>query len=141
MEEQRPTKRLRTLEEIKRRARRTAIRLASAANRSHWQSLVELSIILLTGGESLVTHQQYTLFMKQLVFMVQQCKRVKLGRRAAVPDDSTAPFDVVDFEVGSRNAATETVEVAEKPRSAPGDRCRNAGRCDRDNNDMSSDHA
>ena len=66
MEEQRPAKRVRTVEDSKRRARRTAIRLASAANRSHWQSLVELSITLLTGGESLVTQQQYTLFMSGL---------------------------------------------------------------------------
>ena len=45
IQEQRPAKRLRTLEDIKRRARRTVIRLASAANRSHWQSLVELAVI------------------------------------------------------------------------------------------------
>ena len=62
------------------RARRTVMRLATAANRSVWMSFSEIYIILTTGNDCLQTHMQHTLFCKRLLFMMEECRRALAGK-------------------------------------------------------------
>ena len=68
-------KRGRTLEELRTRARKHVIRLASAANRCYWLSTCEVAIQILTGGDCVQSHKNVRLFTRQLAWAMQECKR------------------------------------------------------------------
>ena len=65
-----------TKEEMERRARRLTIRLASMANRCFWISAAELTVHILTGGDCLQSHNNLTIFTRQLQWAMHQCKRL-----------------------------------------------------------------
>ena len=64
-----------TMEDIARRVRRLTIRLASMANRCFWVSAAELAAHILTGGGCLQSHNNITIFTRQLELAMQQCKK------------------------------------------------------------------
>ena len=68
-------KRGRTIEELRTRARKHVIRLASAANRCYWLSTCEVAIQILTGGDCVQSHKNVRLFTRQLAWAMQECKR------------------------------------------------------------------
>ena len=68
-------KKRKTMEEITRRGRRLVIRLASMANRCFWLSAAEISVHILTDGDCIQSHNNITVFTKQLQWAVQQCKK------------------------------------------------------------------
>ena len=70
-----PRKQPKTMEQIARRARRLTIRLASMANRCFWVSAAELTVHILTDGDCLQSHNNITVFTRQLQWAVQQCKK------------------------------------------------------------------
>ena len=68
-------KQQKTMEHIARRARRLAIRLASIANRCFWVSAAELTVHVLTDGDCLQSHNNITIFTRQLQWAMQQAKK------------------------------------------------------------------
>ena len=74
-EEPKTRKRGRTTEELRARARKHVLRLASAANRCYWLSTCEVAIQILTGGDCVQSHKNVRLFTRQLAWAMQECKR------------------------------------------------------------------
>ena len=68
-------KKQKTKDDIARRARRLTIRLASMANRCFWVSAAELTVHILTDGDCLQSHNNITIFTRQLQWAMQQCKK------------------------------------------------------------------
>ena len=68
-------KQQKTMEDIARRARRLTTRLASMANRCFWVSAAELTVHILTDGDCLQSHNNITIFTRQLQWAMQQCKK------------------------------------------------------------------
>ena len=68
-------KQQKTMEDIARRARRLTIRLASMANRCFWVSAAELTVHILTDGDCLQSHNNITIFTRQLQWAMQQSKK------------------------------------------------------------------
>ena len=69
------SKRRKTNVDVKYRARRVTIRLASMANRCYWLSCAEVAIHIFTGGDCLQSHCHQRLFTRQLQWAMQECKR------------------------------------------------------------------
>ena len=78
-------KRRKTQEDLKRRARRVCMRLASMGNRCYWLSCCEVTVHILTGGDCLQSHNNLRVFTRQLQWMMQQCKR-QLNEEATVEE-------------------------------------------------------
>jgi len=91
-------KKPRTQEEVKARARRLTVRLASMANRCYWLSTTEVVTHILTGGDALQTHHNQRVFTRQLQWSMQHCKRRLNGERP--PDD-----------ISQNEVAVQTVQV------------------------------
>ena len=125
-EEPKTWKRGRTTEELQARARKHVLRLASAANRCYWLSTCEVVIQILTGGDCVQSHKNVRLFMRQLAWAMQECKRYlnEQGGEAKAPEEmqssslagirfvASAPEDpeerdeaTLALEVSSSNAA------------------------------------
>ena len=68
-------KRRRTIADLRRRARKITIRLATTANRCYWLSCAEVAIHILTGADCLQSHCHQRLFTRQLQWALQECKR------------------------------------------------------------------
>ena len=68
-------KRRKILEDLARRARRVTIRLASMGNRCFWLSAAELVVHILTDGDCIQSHNNVSIFTRQLQWAMQQCKR------------------------------------------------------------------
>ena len=68
-------KRRKTDADVKYRARRVTIRLASMANRCYWLSCAEVAVHILTNGDCLQSHCHQRLFTRQLQWALQECKR------------------------------------------------------------------
>lgn len=79
------------------RARRTALRLATAANRSIWLSFSEIYLIVATGSDCFQTHVSVTLFTKRFSYMMEQCKRHFEGRTVREAPEEPSAMSV--FEV------------------------------------------
>ena len=88
-EEPKTWKRGRTTEELQARARKHVLRLASAANRCYWLSTCEVVIQILTGGDCVQRHKNVRLFMRQLAWAMQECKRYlnEKGDEARAPEE------------------------------------------------------
>ena len=56
----------RSVAELRKRARRCTIRMASMGNRCYWMSTAEVASYIATGGDMLRTHANYRLFTRQL---------------------------------------------------------------------------
>ena len=82
-------KRGRTIEELRTRARKHVLRLASAANRCYWLSTCEVAIQILTGGDCVQSHKNVRLFTRQLAWAMQECKRNlnEKGSEARAPQE------------------------------------------------------
>ena len=91
-------KKRRTQDELKARARRLTVRLASTANRCYWLSTTEVVTHILTGGDALQTHHNTRVFTRQNQWSMQQCKRQLNGE---------APLD----DISPNELAVQTVEV------------------------------
>ena len=68
-------KQRKTREDVLRRARRLTIRLAAMANRCFWVSAAELTVHILTDGDCLQSHNNLTIFTRQLQWALQECKK------------------------------------------------------------------
>lgn len=71
------------------KARKTALKLASAANRCYWHSFSEIYLMVQIGDDYYATHVMVTLFTRRLLYMMEQMKRVAEQRAPAVQ-----PLDV-----------------------------------------------
>ena len=58
------------------RARRTTLRLATAANRCPWCSVCELACYITTGDLARNTHVPISIFLSRPMYMLQECRRV-----------------------------------------------------------------
>lgn len=99
-------KRLRSEEELQRRARRVTIRLASMANRCFWVSAAEVVVHILTDGDCLQSHNNLRIFTRQLQWAMQQCKRIL--NHEAPEDDAAASRESI--QAVSFQPAVETGE-------------------------------
>ena len=86
-------KQQKTMEDIARRARRLTIRLASMANRCFWVSAAELTVHILTDGDCLQSHNNITIFTRQLQWALQECKK-QLNREPAEAQPKNAMLHV-----------------------------------------------
>ena len=102
-----PRKKLKTREDLARRARRVCIRLASMANRCYWLSATEVAIHVLTGGDCLQSHNNVRLFTRQLQWAMQECKR-QLNNEMPAVDASRGQHSVQAVTVQMRMAGTDT---------------------------------
>ena len=91
-------KKRRTQDDMKARARRLTVRLASMANRCYWLSTTEVTTHILTGGDALQTHINIRVFTRRLQWSMQQCKR-QLNGEAALEDISQNELAVQSVEV------------------------------------------
>ncbi len=107
------------------RARRTAMRLATAANRSIWMSFAEIYIIVTTRDDCFKTHAQHTLFTKRLLFMMEQCKR-QLESRTLRVDDPQATVTALLFEPCDGPAAAAEADRGERGHRAEETGCKRA---------------
>ena len=58
------------------RARKTTLRIATAANRCSWCSVCELACYITTGGLARKTHTPVAIFLSRPMFMLQECRRI-----------------------------------------------------------------
>ena len=61
---------------VEERARRTTIRIATAANRCSWCSVCELACYITTGALARRTHIPIEIFMSRPMYMLQECRRI-----------------------------------------------------------------
>ena len=78
-----------TEEQLRARARKHVLRLASAANRCYWLSTCEVAIQIITGGDCVQSHKNERLFTRQLAWAFQECKRFlnNKGTEATEPEE------------------------------------------------------
>jgi hypothetical protein len=89
-EEEPARKKRRTKEDLQRLARQKCIRLASMANRCYWLSSAEIAVFVLTGGDTIKTHQPTRIFTRQLQWIIQECKRILNGEAPSPADPNLA---------------------------------------------------
>ena len=58
------------------RARRTTLRIATAANRCSWCSVCELACYITTGALARKSHIPVAIFLSRPMFMLQECRRL-----------------------------------------------------------------
>ena len=68
-------KQRKTRDDIVKRARRFTVRIASMANRCFWVSPAELTVHVHTDGDCLQSHNNITIFTRQLQWALQECKK------------------------------------------------------------------
>ena len=65
-------KKRKTKEDLQRLARQKCIRLASMANRCYWLSSAEIAVFVLTGGDSISTHNFANSALSELTKMLKK---------------------------------------------------------------------
>ena len=58
------------------RARKTTLRIATAANRSSWCSSCELASFVRTGGHCRKTHRPVQVFLSRPLYLFEECRRL-----------------------------------------------------------------
>ena len=58
------------------RARKTTLRIATAANRCSWCSVCELACYITTGALTRKTHVPVAVFLSRPMYMLQECRRL-----------------------------------------------------------------
>ena len=96
------------------RARKTTLRIATAANRCSWCSVCELACYITTGALTRKTHLPVAIFLSRPMYMLQQCRRLlQLGDQILLdaPElsrDGTRAVDVLAFTTaGSSSTAAQ----------------------------------
>ena len=96
------------------RARRTTLRIATAANRCSWCSVCELACYITTGGLARNTHTPISIFLSRPMYMLQDCRRIlQLGDQILVDapnvefDDARALDALVFSAMPSASSAAE----------------------------------
>ena len=85
------------------RARKTTLKIASAANRSSWCSCCEMATFIKTGALVRKTHRPNAIFLSRPMYLYQQCRRLlqstpEMLIEAQMPvDDQARPVDVLCF--------------------------------------------
>jgi hypothetical protein len=60
------------------KARKTVLRIATAANRSSWCSCCEMASFIKTGGMARKTHRPVAIFLSRPLFLYEECRRLLL---------------------------------------------------------------
>ena len=96
------------------RARRTTLRIATAANRCPWSSVCELACYITTGALARKTHIPITIFLSRPMCMLQESRRIlQLGGQMLLDapdvelDDARALDALVFTEVASASNAAQ----------------------------------
>ena len=105
------------------RARKTLLRIATAANRCSWCSVCELACYIMTGGLARRTHIPISIFLSRPMYMLQKCRRfLQHGDRILLdaPDvdlDHSRGIDTFVFTAVSkvRNAPQPTASSSTQP--------------------------
>ena len=85
------------------RARKTTLRIATAANRCSWCSVCELACYITTGALARKTHMPVAIFLSRPMYMLQECRRLlQLGDQIlldapVLSRDDARVVDVVAF--------------------------------------------
>ena len=109
------------------RARKTTLRMATAANRCSWCSVCELACYITTGALARKTHVPVAIFLSRPMFMLQECRRfLQRGDQILLdaPDlshDDARDVDVLCFgaAASSSSAAQPAPSSAAEPAAAP----------------------
>ena len=108
------------------RARRTTLRLATAANRSSWCSCCELAIFIKTGSLARKTHVATGVFLARPAYLFEQCRRLLHSAHLQVihaPNidfDDTRTVDVLCFPVRRTGDSVGCHDVAAQSTHAQG---------------------
>jgi hypothetical protein len=101
------------------RARKTTLRIATAANRCSWCSVCELACYITTGALARKTHVPVAIFLSRPMYMLQECRRLlQRGDQILLdaPDlsrDEARAVDVLAFTAAtSSSSAAQPVVVA-----------------------------
>ena len=110
-------KQQKTVEDITRRARRLTIRLASMANRCFWVSAAELTVHILTDGDCLQSHNNITIFTRQLQWAMQQSKKflnnetLEEDTQQALRNVQTVAVHVPDVDQAEQHEVADGAQV------------------------------
>ena len=106
------------------RARKTTLRIATAANRCSWCSVCELACYITTGALARKTHVPVAVFLSRPMYMLQECRRL-LQRGDEIlldaPDlsrDDARAVDVLAFTAAA--SSTSAAQPAVAAPSSPG---------------------
>ena len=79
---------------VEERARRTTLRIATAANRCSWCSVCELACYITTGSLARKTHVPVSIFLTRPMYMLQECRRIlQLGKQMLVDAPNVEQHD------------------------------------------------
>ena len=93
------------------RARRTTLKIASAANRSSWCSCCEMASFIKTGAMVRRTHRPNAIFLSRPMYLYEQCRRLlqsspEMLIEAQMPsDDNARHVDVLCFSKSNTDEA------------------------------------
>ena len=112
---------------VEERARKTMIRIATAANRCSRSSVCELACYITTGALARRTHIPIAIFMSRPTYMRQECRRIlQRGDHSVVsaPNvelDDARPLDALVLSaMPSRSSAAELAPGEAQPLPLPG---------------------
>ena len=105
------------------RARKTTLRIATAANRCSWCSVCELACYITTGSLARKTHQPVAIFLSRPMYMLQECRRLLQRGDQILLDapncsyDDVRVVDVLAFTVvaSSNNVSEAAASSAAQP--------------------------
>ena len=114
-----------TTEELRARARKHVLRLASAANRCYWLSTCEVAIQIITGGDCVQSHKHVRVFTRQLAWAMQECKRYLNGEARTPEDMRSSALAGIRFKASERAAGDD--EPMEQEVATAGEQAHESG--------------
>ena len=123
------------------RARRTTLRIATAANRSSWCSCCEMATFIKTGAMARKTHRPMAIFLSRPLFLYEECRRLLqhshnvLMEPPKLSDEQMRPIDVLCFAAPLAESAVQR----EVPPTEDGDTPDRSSMDSSDDDDLSQD--
>ena len=102
------------------RARKTTLRIATAANRCSWCSVCELACYITTGGLARKTNTPVAVCLSRPMFMLQECRRIlQRGGEIVLEAPDLSHDDARDVDMLCFVAAPSSSNAAQLPVSDP----------------------
>ena len=101
------------------RARKTTLRIATAANRCSWCSVCELACYITTGALTRKTHLPVAIFLSRPMYMLQQCRRLlQLGDQILLDAPELSRDDARAVDVLAFTTAVSSSTAAQRASSS-----------------------